>query len=204
MGAIALSLFFMGATGLVSAQVPQQPQPMPQQQPMQQPTPQQSPMQQQRTQQQQPFQQQEEEQSGQRQQLQNLEQNQQNTKVSDKELKQFASVYPKVQAESQKEQQEMVKVIEKDGMKLQRFNELQTAKMQHQKLNADKEELKTFKKIKKELDKKQPEMEKRRADLIKSSGLSVERFQAIAVAIQNNPDLKSKFQKIMADDGGKA
>ncbi len=126
-----------------------------------------------------------------------LNQQQEKTKVSDEELKQFATVYPKVQEESQKAQQKMVGVIEKDGMKLERFNEIQTATMQNQKTDATEDEMKTYKKITGELDKLQPEIQKKMQSLITSSGLSVERFQAIAVAIQSDQNLQSRFQEMM-------
>lgn len=47
----------------------------------------------------------------------------------------------------------------------------------------------------------QPQIQKNIQSVIASSGLSIERFQAIALAIQNDQDLQSRFQKIMG--GGK-
>lgn len=199
---VGLMAFFMGGTVTVYAQIPQPPQQP--QQPMQTPRPQpQQPLNQ--PQQQTPqFPQQQPEQGLQKQQLPNFNQQQGNTKISDKELKEFASVYPEVRDESQKAQQKMAAVIEKDGMQLKRFNELQTATLRNKKIDADKKELKTFKTIKKELDKMQPQIQKKIQSLIKSSGLTVARYQTIASAIQTDPDLKSRFQKIMSDNGGTA
>lgn len=132
----------------------------------------------------------------------NLSQPQANTKVSDKDLKEFASVYTKVQAEGQKAQQKMATVIEKDGMKLDRFNALQTAKLQNQKSDATPEEQKTFDKITGDLDAMQPDIQKGMESIIKSSGMSVEKFQSIATAIQSDKDVQARFQKIMGDSGG--
>lgn len=131
----------------------------------------------------------------------NLNQNQSSADISDKELKAFATVYPKVQKESQKAQQKMATVIEKDGMKLARFNEIQRAKLQNKKSDASKEEKKKIKKITRELDAIQPQIQKNIESLIASSGLSVQRFQTIAAAIQSDPDIRSRFQKLLSGGG---
>ena len=196
MGAFALMFLFTAASATVYAQVPQsqpaqspsmnQPAtPQPQSQPAQ-PAPQQSPMDQQ--------------QPAPTQQTPSLDLNQQtsSSEVSDDELKQFASVYPDVQKKSQEAQQQMAAVIEKDGMKLDRFNAIQTAKLQNQKPDASKDELKTFDKITDELDGMQPTLQKNIESAITSSGLSVERFQAIAAAIQSDPQLRTKFQQMIS------
>lgn len=131
----------------------------------------------------------------------NLNQPQSKADVSDKDLKDFASVYTKVQAEGQKAQQKMAAVIEKDGMKLDRFNEIQTAKLQNKKSDASADEMKTFDKITGELDVLQPQIQKGMESIIQSSGMSVEKFQSIASAIQTDKDVQARFQKIMGGGG---
>jgi hypothetical protein len=190
----ALTLFFAGASVVLYAQVPQSSQPT-QSPTMNQPTQMQPPTQQSPMDQNQPSTMDQQPQS-QNPDL-NLNQSQATSRVSDKELKAFATVYPRVQSESQKAQQQMAAVIEKDGMELNRFNEIATAELQNKKSDATKEEKKTYDKITKELDAMQPEIQKNIESVITSSGLSVERFQAIAFAIQNDKDLQSRFQKIM-------
>lgn len=123
------------------------------------------------------------------------------TNISEEDLKEFAAVYSHVQAEGQKAQQEMAAVIEKDGMKLERFNEIQTAKMQNSKPDATEAEMKTFDKITGDLDALQPDIQKRMEAAVKSSGMSVEKFQSIAAAIQSDKDVQARFQKIMGDNG---
>lgn len=193
--ALALTLFFAGASAMLYAQVPQA------NQPMQSPATNQSTQMQPPQTQQSPMNQDQSSKMDQQPQSQNpnlnLNQSQPKTKISDKELREFAAVYPKVQSESQKAQQQMAAVIEKDGMELNRFNEIATAELQNKKSDATKEEKKTYDKITKELDAIQPEIQKNIESVITSSGLSVERFQAIALAIQRDKDLQNRFQKIM-------
>lgn len=121
------------------------------------------------------------------------------TKVSDAELNKFATAYKKVQDQGQKEQEKMVAVIQKDGMKLDRFNEIQTAKMQNKKIDVSKEENKAFDKIKGELDEMQPDIQRDMQSAIVASGFSVDRFQAIVSALQTDPNLQSRLQKLLGD-----
>lgn len=193
--AIAIMFFLMGGATAVYAQVPQT------NEPPSSPTMDQSPVQ--------PTPQE----TAPQQQVPQMDQQQNNTpdinlspsqgtaQVSDKDLKDFAAIYPKVQAEGEKAQQKMAAVIEKDGMKLDRFNEIQTAKLQNQKSDASPEELKTFDKITGDLDALQPDIQKGMESLIKSSGMSLEKFQTIASAIQTDKDVQSRFQKIMGGGG---
>lgn len=195
--AIAAMLFFVGGSITLYAQDPQMSPPAQsptmnqsptptQTQPSPQPT---SPMDQQQTS---PM----SEPQTQQQDL-NLNQPKAKANVSDEDLKEFASVYTKVQAEGQKAQEKMAAVIEKDGMKLDRFNEIQTAKLKNEKSDATPDEIKTFDKITGDLNAMQPDIQKGMETIIKSSGMSVEKFQAIASAIQTDQDVQARFQKIM-------
>ncbi len=198
MSAFTLALLFTVASATVYAQVDQRMGQPTQSPTMNQPpsTPMQSP-QMDPPQQQNPFDQNQN--NAAQQQLPDINQSQDMsaTEISDEELKEFAAVYPKVQTESQKAQQEMVAIIEKDGMKLERFNEIQTAKLQNQKTDASKEEMKQFKQITDELDAMQPQIQANIESIITSSGLSVQRFQTIAAAIQSDPSLMSRFQELL-------
>ncbi len=123
---------------------------------------------------------------------------QQAAKVSDDDLQKFAAVYPKVQQQNQKAQKQMVDVIQKDGMKLDRFNEIQKAKMQGQDVDMKKDEKKSFEKVTKDLNELQPKLQKEIQNVVTSNGLTIKRFQEIASAIQSNNDLQQRFQKMMA------
>lgn len=197
MSAFTLALLFTAASATVYAQVDQQMGQPTQSPTMNQPpsTPMQSPQMDPPQQQQSPFDQQQN--NAAQQQLPDVNQNTAATEISDEELKEFAAVYPKVQTESQKAQKQMVAIIEKDGMNLERFNEIQTAKLQNQKADASEEEMKKFKKITDELDAMQPQIQENIESIITSSGLSVQRFQTIAAAIQSDPDLMSRFQQML-------
>jgi len=131
------------------------------------------------------------------QQQQVTSQQDQSTSVSDDDLKKFAAVLPKVQEKSQKAQAEIVSVIEDNGMKTDRFQEIQMAKMQHQDSDASKEEMETFDKISGQLEVLQPKLQKDIEDVVTSGGLTLEKFQSIAMAIQTDQTLQAKLKGMM-------
>ncbi len=131
-----------------------------------------------------------------------LNQGAQQIDVSDADLDKFAKAYPQVQQENQKAQKKMAGVIEGEGMELQRFNEIQRAKMQNKEADVTKDEEKQVKKITSKLDKLQPELQKKVQGAATSTGLSIEKFQKIAIAIQSNPDLQKKLREKLAANVG--
>lgn len=125
--------------------------------------------------------------------------------VSDKELDQFVQSYKDVQAANQEAQQDMMKMIEDEGLDVQRFQTIQQASTDPSKeVDATKEEMDSHKKITSKMQAMQPELEKKMEGIIKKDGLTMDRYQAIAMAIQKDKDLQQKVQsKMMAQQTGK-
>ncbi|MGB5943417.1 MAG: DUF4168 domain-containing protein [Leeuwenhoekiella sp.] len=118
--------------------------------------------------------------------------------VSEKELKEFVMVYQNIQKQNQSAQQQMMGIIKESGLEVQRFNEIQQAKMSEDKdVNATEEELKSHEAATTELNKMQPQIEKQMKGIIEESSLTMQRYQAVATALQNDQDLQQRFQKIM-------
>ncbi|MFW5658087.1 MAG: DUF4168 domain-containing protein [Bacteroidota bacterium] len=117
--------------------------------------------------------------------------------VSDKELQQFASVAQHLQGINQQAQQEMVAALEKEGLKVERFNELQQAENnQNQVTDATDKELKQYEVATRELEKIQGESQQKMQEKIKDEGLTENRYQEIYMALQNDPELQEKFQAL--------
>lgn len=122
---------------------------------------------------------------------------QQQTDFSDNDLKQFASVYEKVQVMSQGIQQKMMEVIQEEGMDLQRFNEIQQAKMNpDMEVETTEEEDAQLAKIESQLEKIQGDFEKQIEPEIKKE-MSVDKYQKIIAALQQDQELQMRLQKIM-------
>lgn len=122
------------------------------------------------------------------------------TDVSDVQLAQFADAYIKVQEENVAAQQKMIAIIEDEGLNVERFSEIQEASMDPaQESNATPDEVKKHAKAIEKLNKLQPELEKNAINGIESTGISVEQYQSLASAIQNDQGLQQRLQIILME-----
>lgn len=127
----------------------------------------------------------------------------QEKEVSDTELTQFANAYQEMQIQSQAAQKEMVKIIEAEGMDVQRFSIIQQASMDpNQEVEATEAEMKMRDNAIAKMQKMQPELEKEATEKILASGLTMERFEALAAVIQNDQALQQRLQAILMKNQG--
>ena len=118
--------------------------------------------------------------------------------VSDQDLNKFADAYQAVQMENQKAQQEMMVIIQDNGLEVARFQEIQQAQTDpNTKLDATEKELASHKAIIDNFQKMQPELESRMEEVINDTGLTMERYQEVAAAIQADRELQQELQAIM-------
>lgn len=126
------------------------------------------------------------------------QQQQQTEDVSDQELKQFANVYMEVQTESQKMQKKAVSAIEESGMEVERFNELANAQNDPQtevEANAKEEEKLTA--INARIQEIQADFQGKVSSMIQKEGLTVQRYQEVYAAIQQDQGLQKKFGEMI-------
>ncbi len=122
----------------------------------------------------------------------------QDTDVSDKELETFASAFQQVQAIDQKAQQDMVKAVQDEGLSVQRYNEiLQSEEDPTQNANPTEEEKQQLENANKQIDAIQQKAQQSMHKKIQDEGLTVKRYQEIAFAVQNSPELQEKLQQFM-------
>lgn len=127
----------------------------------------------------------------------------QEKEVSDTELTQFANAYQEMQIQSQAAQKEMVKIIEAEDMDVQRFSIIQQASMDpNQEVEATEAEMKMRDNAIAKMQKMQPELEKEATEKILASGLTMERFEALAAVIQNDQALQQRLQAILMKNQG--
>tara|TARA_R100001369_G_scaffold92217_1_gene136226 strand:- start:66 stop:545 length:480 start_codon:yes stop_codon:yes gene_type:complete len=120
------------------------------------------------------------------------------SKVTDAELGKFAKAFQVVQMENQKAQEKMAKVITDNGMEVERFSTIQQAATNpNQDVDATDAEMKKHEAIMAEIKKIQPAIEAKMEKAVADSGISVERYQAIGTALQQDKNLQQRFQKIM-------
>lgn len=122
-------------------------------------------------------------------------------KVSDAELNKFAMAFQEVQSENQKVQEEMMTLITKNGLEVQRFSTIQQQTANpDQEIDATKEEKEAFKMIMGEITKMQPMIESRMEAVVADAGMTVERFQAIGNSLQTDQELQQRLQAIMVSE----
>ena len=120
------------------------------------------------------------------------------SKVTDAELGKFAEAFQVVQMENQKAQQKMAKVISDNGMEVERFSAIQQASANpNQEVDATDKEMKAHDAIMAEIKKMQPAIEAKMEKAVADSGITIERYQAIGTALQQDKSLQQRFQKMM-------
>ncbi|MFO7939767.1 MAG: DUF4168 domain-containing protein [Bacteroidales bacterium] len=116
--------------------------------------------------------------------------------ASKAEIKQFAQAFMDVQTINNQSQQEMIQAIQKEGMEVPRFNEIQQASQDpNMEADASEEEMNTFEKISSALASIQEKVQIQMEEKIVESGLTIKRYQKIAMSLQNDQDLQERVQQ---------
>ena len=122
----------------------------------------------------------------------------QDNQVSEAELTKFANAYIELQVQNQTAQQKMVQIIEAEGIDVQRFSAIQQASMNPElKVEATDEEIKMHQSAIEKIQKLQPELEKEASQRIIATGLTMERFEALAGLIQKDKSLQQRVEAIL-------
>ena len=120
--------------------------------------------------------------------------------VSEEEMKQFATSIQQVEIVNQQAQQEMVSVVEKEGLEVQRYNEMQQADMDpDREIDATGEEMEKYDQATEELGKIHARTQEKMQESITEEGLTVDRYQEIATIISNDPEMQQKLREILQD-----
>ena len=120
--------------------------------------------------------------------------------VSEDDLNLFASAFTEVQNINNAIQQEMVSVVEGEGIEVDRFNEIQQAQQDpNQKVEATEEEKAQFVKATQKIQELQVQAQEKMRTKIEEEGLTIDDYQKIITAIQNSPELQEKLQKILEE-----
>lgn len=126
------------------------------------------------------------------------QQQQQKVEVTDAELNMFAKAFQGIRVIGQQSQQKMVQVIQKEGMEIEKFNKIHQASLNPQvEVEATEEEKTQHKNILSKLEPMQASMQEQMANVIKDTGLSLERYEQIAMGLQADPALQQRLQKVL-------
>lgn len=129
---------------------------------------------------------------------QQQQQQQPSVEVNDDELTKFANAFQVIRTINMEAQQEMAGVVEKEGMDIQRFNEIYEASLNPEaEVTATEEEKKQHENIITALESMQVTYQGKMEEVIAEQGLSPERYEEIAVGLQYDPALQERLVKIL-------
>lgn len=121
--------------------------------------------------------------------------------VSDEEMKQFASSIQQVEIVNQEAQIEMGEAVQKEGLEVQRYNEMQQAAQDpNQEIDATEEELQKYETATQELAEIHTRSQQKMQDKIIEEGLTVNRYQEIASIIRDDPELQEKLREYLEEE----
>jgi hypothetical protein len=114
--------------------------------------------------------------------------------VSDAELQQFANAYVQIFYADQEAQREMMAVLKKEGISVERYNEVSVALQDADNtLQITAEELESIKEAAVELKSIQYEAQQLMEAGIEEQGLTVERYIELSDLLQENPDMQQRL-----------
>lgn len=120
-------------------------------------------------------------------------------KISDEQLEKFVKVSQKVQGESMKQQQEMMKMIQDEGLSPERFNQMYKAKQNPNKeVDATSKEKEQYSAAMGKINKMNKQSQKDMEALIKKEGMKVETYMMINQKLQQDKALQKRFRQIMS------
>ena len=125
---------------------------------------------------------------------------QEQVEVTDAELNKIASAFQGIQKVNMEAQQEVMKKVEESGFDANRFNELYQASASPEKtVDTSDEEKERFGKVMNEIQQMQVGFTEKIEKIISNEGMSIERYQTIAMALQNDTELQGRLRTMLAE-----
>lgn len=134
-------------------------------------------------------------------------QNAQADSVSDKELKKFVETAEDIRSIRQDVQSELQQMVQEEDMTFQRFQQIMMSKQNPQmakKVQVTDEEEAVIKEMQPKLAKIQQQANQKQMTAIQDNGLTPQRFQQIAQAVQSDPQMMQRFQQMSADSASES
>lgn len=123
---------------------------------------------------------------------------QEQVQVSDAELNKIASAFPDIQKVNMEAQQQVMKTVQESGFDANRFNEMYQATATPEKtVKASDEEKERFGKLMGDIQEMQVGFTQQIEEIIRNEGLSMERYQTIAMALQTDSELQGRLRTLL-------
>lgn len=118
---------------------------------------------------------------------------------SDSELKQFADASTRLMTVQKSGEQKMMKILEEEKLGIDKFNEMAQAHQQQKlnEVNATPAEMAAFNKAAQRMMEMQPQMQKEVEQAIQKDGMTLEKYEQMMLAYQQDQALQEKINKMM-------
>lgn len=123
-----------------------------------------------------------------------------NIEVSDEELELFTEVSMVAQEIQRESQQEMLAIVDEEGLDVQTYNVIAEARFNEQsddQIDVSAEDLEKFEKASEKVEVVQKEVEGEMVKAIEAEGMDMDRFMEINMAMQQDEELQQRVQQMM-------
>lgn len=123
--------------------------------------------------------------------------------VTDEDLQMVSNISKQAEGIQQEADEKIRGIIEDEGMEFSRFQEIVMAQQNPQmagEVEVSEEEQKTLETVQPELMQANQQAREQYMQTIEEEGLTVQRFQQIAQAIQAHPEVAERFEKINGEN----
>jgi len=122
--------------------------------------------------------------------------------VSDDELQQFIDITIEFQEGQMEAQQEMIGIVEDEGMTVDSYNEIAQGMHMGQaqdELEVSESDMEKYNAITELIDEIERELDSEMEDILADAGMSMDRFQQINMALQQDQELLQRAQEMMQE-----
>jgi hypothetical protein len=121
------------------------------------------------------------------------------TDFTDADLKQFADASSRLMVLQQEGEKTMMGILQEEKLSVEKFNEMAQAHQQQKlsEVTATPEEMAAFNKAAQRMMELQPTMQKDAETAIQKDGMTLEKYEKIMLAYQQDPSLQERINKLM-------
>jgi len=122
--------------------------------------------------------------------------------VSDEELELFIDASMNAQSVQMESQQEMISIVDEEGIEVSTYNEIMQAQQMGQSLEdlgVTESDIEKFESAHEQIQEVEVRMEREIAQAVEEEGMEMERFQEINMAIQQDPELQQRAQQMIQE-----
>ncbi len=120
--------------------------------------------------------------------------------ITDEELDKFTEVSMAAQQVQAEAQQEMIAIVEEEGLDVQTYNTIAEARFNDQDesaLDVSSEDIEKFNTASSEIEGMQAEVEQEMTKAVEAEGMEMDRFMEINMALQQDQELQQRMQQKM-------